>query len=181
MSEQTAETLELDALKETATELGISFHPNISLEKLKIRVADAMVNPTPEPVAEGPTEKTPEEVKAAALKLVRVQVTCMDPSKREYEGTILQTGNKLIGTVKKYVHFNEPWHVPHCIYDMLKNAKYQTFVTKQVMTSAGIPQEIKEGKLVPTYAVSVLPDLTEAELKDLAQRQAMANGTAAAA
>jgi len=38
-------------------------------------------------------------------------------------------------------------------------------------------QKPREGKLIKEFAIEILPNLTAAELKALAQRQAMAGGT----
>ena len=107
-----------------------------------------------------------------ATKLVRIRVTCMNPAKKEWEGEIITVGNAGVGTYKKYIPFNadEGWHVPNIIYQALQERQCQVFVSSK--TKNGVT--IRQGKLIKEFAIEVLPPLTEEELKDLAQRQAMA-------
>ena len=78
----------------------------------------------------------------------------------------------VVGTFKKYVPFNadEGWHVPRIIYEQLKDRECQVFTT--VRDSRG--NSTRKGKLIKEFAIEVLPNLTEEEIKELAQRQAMA-------
>ena len=177
---------ELEARKELARSMGIEFHPSIGLEKLNAKIQDAVDAETAElsaPVAEevkGSTERTPEEIRAEAMRLVRIRVSCMNPAKKDYEGDIFATGNTIVGTVRKYVHFNVEWHVPNIIYNLLKTKKYQAFVEKKVRSDTGVVVRVKEGRLIPEYAIELLDPLTSQEIGKLAQRQAMASGTAEA-
>ena len=61
----------------------------------------------------------------------------------------------------------------HHINQQLLQRQCQVFYTKK--DSKGNKSRV--GKLIKEFSVEVLPPLTERELKDLAQRQAMANGT----
>ena len=171
---------ELATLKARADLLGVSYHPSIGLEKLKAKLAQALVSPSEEdkPTDE-PTETKPREtegqrrkrLKDAAAALVRIRVTCMNPNKREWAGEIITAGNSTVGTFKKYVPFNadEGWHVPHIIYNQLVARECQVFYT--VKDARG--QAIRRGKLIKEFAIEVLPHLTEKELTELARRQAM--------
>ena len=173
---------ELETLKARATQLGIRFHPSISLEKLRDKVTAAIEGL--EPVDDEPVEAAPAPVetegqakarmKREALRLVRIRVTCMNPLKSEWEGELLTVGNTLIGTVTKFVPFNaeDGWHVPQIMLEMMQQRQCQTFYT--VKNALG--QKVRKGKLIKEFAIEILPDLTERELKDLAQRQAMAKG-----
>ena len=178
---------ELDALKLRAETLGIKFHPAISLDKLRERVEEAMEapveTPTEEsgvPVATGSrktvhnTGKTAEELLDDARKLVRVRVTCMNPAKREWEGEIFTAGNSIVGTHRKYVHYNTDWHVPNIIFKMMKARKCQVFTTSKARNGV----QIRQSKMIPEFSIDVLEPLTEQELKELAQRQKMASGSA---
>lgn len=182
MSTETDALLEIDELtelKERAERMGIKFHPNISAEKLRAKI-EAELTDTESQEEDGEASKYVETVNELrlrknkeALKLVRVRITNMDPSKANQRGTIITTGNLGLGTVRKYVAFDVEWHIPQIIYEVMRDKKVQVFTTRK--DSKG--NEITESKLVNAYAIEVLPDLTEAELKDLAQRQAMAKGT----
>ena len=107
-----------------------------------------------------------------ASELVRIRVTCMNPAKKEWDGEILSAGNSAVGTFKKYVPFNneDGWHVPRIIYNQLLERKCQIFVTDK----DGRGNKVRKGKMIREFAIEVLPQLTAAELRDLAQRQAMA-------
>lgn len=193
----------MDALKERAKTLGITFHPNIGEDKLAEKIKDALAdkpaaneaNTTQttsdkEPTSAGEDSKfsdakaSKDETKDGqrrrkqreASELVRVIVTCMNPNKREYDGEIFCAGNRIIGTHKKFVPFDVEYHVPRVIYNMIKERECQVFVTRR--DDKG--RQIREGKLIREFNVTVLDPLTPTELKELAQRQAMANGTAAA-
>lgn len=170
---------ELEALKARANLLGVKFHPSISLEKLREKVNAAV---TSEGEAEEPSNspsETKEEtigekrkrLKAEALKLVRIRLTCLNPAKKEWEGEIITVGNSLIGSVKKFVPFNadDGWHVPHVIYEQLKERQCQIF---QTATDAR-GNKVRKGKLIKEFAIEVLPPLTKEELEELARRQAM--------
>jgi len=201
----------LDALKERAKTLGISFHPSIGEDKLAEKIKEALsdkpavndpdpdagenegtgdsttTKPAPASVGEdsefSDAKASKDETKDGqrrrkqreASELVRVIVTCMNPNKREYDGEIFCAGNRVIGTHKKFVPFDVEYHVPRVIYNMIKERQCQVFVTRR--DDKG--RQIREGKLIREFNVTVLDPLTQTELTELAQRQAMANGTAA--
>lgn len=171
---------EMTSLKERAAQLGVKYHPSISLDKLREKVNAAIEGATddaPDPKeAKAPAAESEHQMrmrlKKEAHKLVRIRVTCMNPMKTEWPGEIFTVGNAVIGSVKKYVPFNtdEGWHVPHIIYQVMKDKMFQIFVN--VKTKNGVT--VRQGKLIKEYAIEVLPDLSATELAELAQRQAMA-------
>lgn len=158
----------LATLKARADMLGIKYHPSISLEKLREKV-NASLGSEDQEVAAPVVDRA--ELQRKASELVRIRVTCMNPAKKEWEGEIFTVGNSVVGTFKKYVPFNadEGWHVPRIIYEQLKARECQIFVT--VKGPRG--NTTRKGKLIKEFAIEVLPPLTEEELHDLAQRQAM--------
>jgi hypothetical protein len=181
---------ELDTLKARATQMGIKFHPNTGVDKLRAKI-DNKINPTKaEPKAskgkktEKVTYLTHEEflteqsknIKKSINSLVRIRVTCMNPNKKNWEGEIISVGSAKLGTFKKYVPFNadDGWHVPNIIFEAMKERKYSSFTT--VRGPRG--EKIRKAKLVPEFSIEVLPHLTNEELKELARRQA-AQGTQA--
>lgn len=103
------------------------------------------------------------------LRLLRVNVTCLDPMKKEYKGEIFTVGNDVIGSVKKYVPFNttDGWHVPAIIVQQLRDKECQIF--QSVKNDKG--QEIRTGKTIKAYIVQELPPLTPEELAELAKVQ----------
>lgn len=184
MSEDTQDLQqdELTTLKARADQLGIQYHPSIGVDKLKEKVNAKLTGDE----SQGPAAPEAEEEKETenqmrlrkrkeAEELVRIQVTCMNPNKREWEGEMFTVGNAVIGTHKKYVPFDVEWHVPRVIYNVMKERQCQVFVTKR--DDRG--RQVREGKLIREFNIAVLTPLTEKELKELAQRQAMASGTQA--
>lgn len=172
---------ELTALKARADQLGISYHPSIGVDKLREKVNAALADTDAATSAGEQAEQT--ETKAApgkltrkqeAAKLVRVRITCMNPNKREWEGELFTAGNTVVGSFTKFVPFDVEWHVPQIILNMIKQRQCQVFYT----TKDGRGNRIRKGKLIKEFAVEILPPLTEKELKELAQRQAMAAGNA---
>lgn len=111
-----------------------------------------------------------------ANKLVRVRINCMNPNKRDWQGEIITVANAVVGTFRKFIPFNntEGYHVPQIILQAIRERQCQIFVNGT--NSQG--QRIKRPTLINEFAVEVLPPLTANELKELAQRQAMASGTA---
>ena len=176
---------ELENLKSRAEKLGVKFHPSISAEKLREKIKAAQTEGEGS-VGEQPEVKsatgTAEESLAAkklrlkreALKLVRVRITCMNPAKKEWEGEIITVANNAVGTVKRYVPFNteDGWHVEHILLEQLRERQCQIFVTEK--DSRG--NKVRKGKLIREFAIEMLDPLTEEELAELAQRQAMAKG-----
>ena len=173
---------ELEALKARANLLGVKFHPSISLEKLREKVNAAVTSDDDAASEEGakaseePKQETIGEkrkrLKTEALKLIRIRLTCLNPAKKEWEGEIITVGNSLIGSVKKFVPFNadDGWHVPHVIYQQLKERQCQIFYT----ATDARGNKVRKGKLIKEFAIEVLPPLTKEELEELARRQAMA-------
>lgn len=121
------------------------------------------------PEAETETQKR-IRLKKAAMKLVRIRITCMNPNKAEWEGEIFTVGNATVPTTTKYVPFNadEGWHVPHIIFEQIKARKCQVFTTKK----DHMGRAKRTGKLINEFAIEVLDPLTREELAELAARQA---------
>ena len=176
---------ELTLLKQRAQTLGIKFHPSIGLESLRSKVSAALIGEDAEEAAEEPVPEAPaaesriqmrNRLRKEASALVRVRVTCMNPNKKEWKGEIFTASNSIVGTFRKYVQFNteEGWHVPQIILNMIKARQFQTFYT--IKNERGVA--VRKGKLVPEFAVEILPPLTEKELLELSRRQALAGGVA---
>ena len=176
---------ELTTLKARADKIGVSYHPSIGVDKLREKVNKVLESDTgsneAEPAADSEADAAaePKETDAKrkarkrkqAAELVRIRVTCMNPNKKEHDGEIFTAGNSLVGTYRKYVPFNadEGWHVPRIIYNQLVQRQCQVFTT--VRDRRG--NASRKGKLIKEFSIEVLDPLTEAELQELAQRQAM--------
>lgn len=187
MSEDTTNTelpSKLDRLKQRADQLGISYSKAIKEDALSKKINDALEGKTaegldkPAEVSINTGDRTSSRVQTMAMKrqrahkeanrLVRVVVTCMNPDKSAHEGEIFTFSNSQIGTIKKYVVYDAPYHVPQVILDMLENKKYRRTITKK--NEKGRP--VIRSKIVPEYGIKVLPPLGEKELKQIAARQA---------
>ena len=177
---------EMAALKARARLLKITVRGNPSLETMRKLVNDA-INGTTEETSEGSTptsapkaltkQEKEQQVIDDAMRLVRVRIVCMNPAKRDVQGEIISVGNKLLGTVKKFVPFvasahPDGYHLPNILYQEMKSRKYQGFRT----VSHNNGQKTQEAALFNEFAIEVLPNLTPEELKELAQVQAAKKG-----
>ena len=181
-TEDTSEDFdELTVLKHRADMLGIKYHPSTGLDKLKAKINNTLgTAENTSSSAEVPKDfkilthkEFKQERKARAKKLanalVRVRVTCMNPAKKEWEGEIFSVGSAKLGTFKKYIPYNVEWHIPHIMYESLKERKCAVFHT----VKDHLGQKIRKSKLVPEFSIEVLPPLTKKELEDLVRKQAM--------
>jgi len=109
-----------------------------------------------------------------ANKLVRVQMSCMNPNKKNNTGEIFSISNAVIGTIKKFIPYNmeSPYHIPYAIYQQLKQRKYQHH--SEVKLPNGFKKKVT--KMMPEFNIMLLDPLTPEELRDLQQRQAL-NGS----
>lgn len=182
---------ELALLKQRADMLGIAYKANIGLETLKRKVSAAMEG-TKDDDDETEEEVSPaknstltkaqreaamrREIQTEAMKLVRLRITNLNPSKKDLHGEIFTVANKYIGNVRKFIPYGEVtengYHVPNCIYQQMKARKFLDVKTRmgkdgQIKVSTSWAQE---------FALEVLPQLSKEELKDLAMAQAAAGG-----
>lgn len=155
---------------------------NNEIAELKRQLAektDVTPAPSPKPAPNSPEGKSAKQALAQkhlkkrndSLKLVRVNITCMNPNKRQWKGELFSVGNRVIGTVKKFVMFNTPegFHVPAVLLNMIKARECQIFV--EVTLPNG--KKTKKGTLIPEFSIQELDALTEKELEDLSKRQAL--------
>lgn len=177
----TEQNEKLVALKEEATKLGITFSGNIgesalsakidAFDKEEVKVPTELVLPTVAYKAPESKAAAAQRMRKEANKLVRIIATCMNPNKKAMTGEFYSVSNAIIGTVKKYVHFDaeDGWHVPAIVVDHLRGRRCQIFVP--ALTTTG--KKIMKGKSIKEFNVVVLPPLTEEERQALAERQAM--------
>lgn len=124
-----------------------------------------------EPETEGQKRN---RLRREAMALVRVRVSCMDPQKKNLKGELICVSNRNFGSIQRFIPFNREWHIEKVLYDVLQEKEYMVF-DREKTGRAGI--EVVTPRNVPAFNIQVLPPLTKGELKDLAQRQAMADGT----
>jgi len=186
MTEETIEvTDELESLKARADMMGIKYHPSTGVDKLRAKINNALsggeeskdisnLNSGSNNYITGEEYKKlkDNERKKNAGRLIRINVTCMNPEKKNWEGEIISVGSAKLGTFKKFIPFNtiDGWHVPYIIYEALKERKCSVF--HSVKDHLG--QKIRKSKLISEFSIDVLPPLTTKELQELARRQAMA-------
>lgn len=168
-------TNEIDSLKQRLDTMGVKYHPNTGVEKLRTLLNTALSDETPiaDSVVSDDEEKPAKPVKKAgrdeSMALKRVFVSCHNPSKTAWSGEIFS-----VNGVKKYVAFNQEWHIPTCIYNYLKEKQFQQFYSEKNKHG----KAVRKARLVREFNIEDLEPLTEKQLKELAQRQAMAAGNA---
>lgn len=181
---------ELTVLKQRAKLMNISFSNNISLEKLRQKIADAQEGKASEPEQEEPEVNPLEDKKKAPVKeteaqmrqrirleqtrLIRVRIQNLDPKKKDLPGEIITVANEYMGTIRKFVPFGEAtdngYHIPYCIYEFLKNRK---FLNIRVSNKG---KKIEQA-WVREFAIEELPPLTQEDLDKLAAAQTAAGST----
>jgi hypothetical protein len=184
---------ELALLKSRAKMMGIAFSNNISLDTLKERIRQKMENEAADAKAEPEDDDFPAAPAAAAAKLqpqtlrqklhqenmrlIRLRITNLDPKKRELPGEIFTVANEYLGTVRKFIPFgaatDNGYHVPYVIYKALKKRQFLSISTRKI---PGTDKTSVEQRLVPEFALEVLPPLTPQEIAKLAASQAAAGG-----
>ena len=179
---------ELTVLKQRAKLMGIKFSNNISVDALRAKIEAhvseeesieaAELNPLAGDVAGAtPVSKMTmrQQLMAEQLRLVRLRITNLDPKKKDLPGEILTVGNEYIGTVRKFVPFGEVtddgYHVPYILYKLLENRR---FLHIRTVKDRRTGKERIETQWAKEFALEVLPQLTEEELKRLANAQAAA-------
>ena len=174
---------ELTLLKQKADTLGVKYHPSIGIEALREKINAKMAEGESVPGVDGPVLSQAEAEQLLRkkliqdqMKLVRIRVTNLDPKKKDLQGEVITVGNRFLGTVRKFIPFGEAtdngYHVPFIVYTELKNRRFSQVKTRKGPNGQLFP----ETKLVPEYAIEVLPPLTRKELDDLKAQQAAAGG-----
>lgn len=195
-SEEAPEIDELAVLKQRAKMMNIKFSNNISVEALRKKIEQKMeaVENTENTDEDGlgdpdfPNENPAvakanakltlrQKIQAENMKLVRLRITNLDQKKKDLPGEIITVANEYLGTVRKFVPFGSAtdngYHVPWCIYEFLKSREFLSITTHRV---PGTDRTVIKQRMVPEFALEVLPPLTKDELAKLAASQAAAGG-----
>lgn len=170
----------LDTLKARADLIGVTYHPKISAEKLEEKIAAHLAGDTKEVKEEAVKEdesvaEKRSRMKQEAMKLVRIRLTCMNQAKKNWKGELITVANNLVKS-SRYVPFNAQdngWHVEQIILNVLRERKCQVFQDEP----NGKGGTVRRGRLIPEFAIEILPPLTPAEIKELARTQAMREGS----
>ena len=153
---------EVEILREKLTALGVSYAPAAKEAALRKLLEEAEA---------GTLDQRTDDQKSRdeQLKLVRVIVRPIDPNKKEFGGEIITVSNSLIGTVSKYVPFDneEGWHIPKAMYDTMKEMKFQAITQERNDKGQYLPKM----RTISAYVIEVLEPLDEADLKALAAAQ----------
>ena len=194
-SEELNQLDELEVLKARARLLGVEFSNNIGLDTLKERVAakladtpetpapttdTAQANPLTSLTKESPAVDAPvkkltlrQHLLNENMKLIRVRVTNMDPKKADLQGEFFTVANEHLGTVRKFVPYGEAtdegYHLPYCIYKMLKAREFLQVNSRKNKKNGQLDVSQQWAR---EFAIEVLPDLSEKELRQLATEQA---------
>lgn len=179
---------ELSLLKQRARMMGIGFSNNIGLQALRQKieakqnevedeVEDLVANQT-NPLTGDEPNKPKMTIRQLMvqeeLKLIRLRITNLDPKKKDLPGEIFTVANEYLGTVRKFVPFGEVtdngYHVPNCIYQMMKERKFLNIRTRKSSTG----KIYVEKTMAQEFALEVLPPLSKTELERLANAQAAA-------
>lgn len=180
---------ERKALRAQLLKLGINSSPNASVHTLRAKLAQAQSqsDPKEDVVAESSATPSPtpspsqtkvdslEKAKKDALRLIRVRIQNVNPAKADLHGEIFTFANEVIGKVSKYIPYDEAgesYHVPNCIYKMLKSKKFLNVKTYTDKATGKI--QINQS-WVDEFALEELPPLTPKELHDLALKQKAQN------
>lgn len=174
-SEIQAYKTELKLYKNLADRLGIKYSGNISLDTLKAKVDD-MLESTSTMIETAESKKAlRKKIKERELKLMRIRLTCLNPMKAAWRGEVFTVANPFIGAIKKFVPYDAKfyvngYHVPYCIYKMLKRKQFLNISSKDVNGKT-----VVSAQHVPEFGIEVLPQLTPDELQELATAQQAGN------
>ncbi|AKG07778.1 hypothetical protein AAX06_05980 [Moraxella bovoculi] len=158
---------ELELLKERADSLGVEYKSNVSTKTLTKLIREFEEQ---EEQDDGLTDN--ERIKRTldeATKLVRVIITPMDSTKRDYQGDVFSAGNAVVPTMAKYIPFGVEWHVPQIILNTIKEKVMNKFIAKKDERG----REYREYQEAKAYSIQELPPLTKEELEELAKSQEM--------
>jgi hypothetical protein len=169
-------------LRENGKLLGLNFGPNTSVQSMheQLMAAREQLTQDSDDLAEEKDLPVSEaqfraNLRQENMKLVRIRIACLNPAKAGLPGEILSVHNDIVGTVKKYIPYNEAgeaYHVPMILFKMLKRKKFLQIV--QPPKGSHAPPTTK---MAPEYGIEVLPQLTPKEIEDLKRAQGAAKSS----
>lgn len=157
---------ELVTLKQQADVMGIDYPKTVTKTALKKLIAEKLSAEDASDVNE-----TIKQLEIENKRLVRVIITPNDNLKRDMAGEFFSAGNSVLGTISRFVPFNQEWHIENMLLKTIRDKEHQTFVTKKVGD-----KEFVEPRQQPAYTIQELAPLTKEELADLKQRQIAQEG-----
>jgi hypothetical protein len=174
-----------EKLRENGKLLGVTFSPNEGVPSMVNKLKEAREQLLQDPLIADvtlPADKQIDELTARKnlrldmTRLVRVQIACLNPAKAELPGEIFTVHNDVVGTVKKFVPYNEAgeaYHIPFFLYKFLTRKKYL-----QIKDPPKGSRAAPTTKMVPEFSIRILDPLTPTELKELARAQGAAEAAA---
>lgn len=165
-------------LRENGKLLGLDFGPNTSIQTMRDQLVAARELILDAPAEEQGKEEPANEfalrrkLKMENTKLVRIRIACVNPAKADLPGEIFTVHNDFVGTVKKFVPYNEAgdaYHVPMLLLKFLKRKKFLQIILPPKGSHAP-----PTTKMVSEFAITVLDPLTKQELAELARAQGAA-------
>lgn len=169
-------------LRENGKILGLEFSPNEGIASMRQKLLEArhllledtaaLVDEAELPVDEQAAKR---KLRMENTKLVRIQIACLNPAKSELPGEIFTVHNDIVGTIKKFVPYNEAgeaYHVPLMLYKFLKRKKYL-----QIKDPPKGSRNPPTTKMVPEFAITLLDPLSPKELAELARAQGAAESS----
>ena len=158
---------ELTTLKTKADLMGIQYSPNIGLDTLRERVNKHLQDT--EQNQQQPVNAAPVivDTRMESMKLVKVIITSMDQTKKDYPGEVFTVSNAVIPTIKRFVPFGVETHVEKILLDVIKDKQCLQLVEDSQAKIKGM----KKKKIIRAYAVQELPQLTSEELEELRKAQ----------
>jgi hypothetical protein len=184
--------MELNMLKERAKTIGLRFAPKIGLDALRAKVtaalngeaakedeevAEAVAAPKkPKLTAAEAHAKMRSDMQKDQMRLIRLRIMNLNPSKKDLQGEIFTVANKILGTVRKFIPYGEVtdagYHVPFILYQQMKDREF--LQVKSSQNSKG-EQNITQ-RWAKEFALEVLDPLKPADIAKLANSQAAAAG-----
>lgn len=172
----------LEELKKKADLLNISYHPSIGEDKLAEKIKrhqEKFTKPEQKqeqkkaiPIA-GHVDRN-EAVKlhrAQINKLIRCKIRNLNPAKKNWPGEWCSVGSAKLGTITKFIPTNsDSYFVPKILLEELRQKEYSEFFVERARNGV----KIKRSRLTKEYIIEELPPLSPEELKDLADKQALA-------
>lgn len=158
---------ELTALKAKADLMGIPYSPNIGLDTLRERVNKHLQDDAPSKDQPVIATDVVVDTRKESMKLVRVIVTSMDQTKKDYPGEVFTVSNAVIPTIKRFVPFGTETHVEKILLDVIKDKQCLQLVEDSQAKIKGM----KKKKIIRAYAVQELSQLTIEELEELRKAQ----------
>lgn len=156
---------DLETLKGQADALGVEYANNVTIAKLKKLIAEHLTEDNKEVAVQ-----ELEDLKAEKLKLVKIIVTPIDSAKRDHEGEIFAVGNDVLGTIKRFVPFNQEWLVENILAQHIKSREFQYMQNKKDKATG---RDYVESKIINAFNVQELPLPTKAEIEELAKIQSV--------